>query len=176
MGHRLFLLRHAKSNWADPTVDDYDRPLNKRGREAAPAIGQVMADYGWEPDYIFCSAAKRTQQTLDRILAKVKADPEVIIAEDLYLASAPHILKRIQSTPDSAANLLVIGHNPGVEILANDLSAYGEVDVLNRLYMKYPTAALSVITFEESSWRKVGPHSGKLEAFIRPRHIEEDRP
>lgn len=89
MSRRLFLLRHAKSSWNDSGLDDFDRPLNKRGREAAPAMGKVMAEEGWEPDYVFCSSAKRTQQTLDRVLAKLDGDPEIIVADDLYLASAP---------------------------------------------------------------------------------------
>ncbi len=176
MGRRLFLLRHAKSNWKDPSLDDFDRPLNKRGREAAPAMGQMMTDQGWEPGLILCSAAKRTQQTLDRILAKLESTPELDVSEGLYLASASHILKQVQASPDTHNSLMVIGHNPGIEILANDLSAYGDVDVLNRLYQKYPTAALSVIDFDVDKWRKIGAHKGKLEAFIRPRHIEEDRP
>ena len=176
MSRRLFLMRHAKSSWNDSELDDFDRPLNKRGREAAPAMGKVMAEEGWEPDYVFCSSAKRTQQTLDRVLAKLNGEPELVIADDLYLASAPHILKRIRSTPEYVENLLVVGHNPGIEILANDLAAFGDVDLLNRLYQKYPTAALAVIDLGDSKWRDIPIHSGTLIAYIRPRQIEEDRP
>ena len=144
----LYLLRHAKSSWDDSRVSDFDRPLNNRGRREAEKIAEYMKENKYIPEYIICSTAKRTRETLDLILNIIKFGGEVIYLDNLYLASSSGIEREIDSI--RAESLLVVGHNPGIE-------DYLSILVGEELIMK--TSHLSVIDFE----KKI------LKDFVRPR-------
>lgn len=167
---RLALLRHAKSSWDSPELDDFDRPLNDRGRGAAPVMGQMLASLNFKPDVILCSPAKRTRETLTCIEPTFTSRPASIMFDDaLYLASAADILERIRAVAAPAAPVLVIGHNPGLHTLATRLAQSGDSGQLARLNSKFPTAALAVFSFPHASWADVDHYSGHLEAFITPK-------
>ncbi|MFB0972780.1 MAG: histidine phosphatase family protein [Tissierellia bacterium] len=144
----LYLLRHAKSSWDDSRVSDFDRPLNNRGRREAEKIAEYMKENKYIPEYIICSTAKRTRETLDLILNIIKFGGEVIYLDNLYLASSSGIEREIDSI--RAESLLVVGHNPGIEDYLSNL-------VGEELIMK--TSHLAVIDFE----KKI------LKDFVRPR-------
>lgn len=116
------LLRHAKSDWSDDGLLDADRPLNSRGQKAAPEMALWMQKHGWIPDRILCSTAKRTRETLERMQATWNAQPEVHFIDRLYLAPPQVILEEAIAHAAGAKSLLVIGHNPGIEMLATRLS------------------------------------------------------
>jgi phosphohistidine phosphatase len=167
---RLALLRHAKSSWDDPDIDDFDRPLNERGRRSAPMMGQMLASLNFKPDAILCSPAKRTRETLEGMHPFLKGNPNAAAFDQgLYLASAGDILSRIQKSAPDVAAVLVIGHNPGMHILAARLAASGDPGQMSRLSDKFPTAALAVYSFPQAPWADLDPATGHLDAFITPK-------
>ena len=152
---RLILLRHAKSSTGDPSMDDIDRPLNRRGREAAPRIGGWLRETGQLPARILCSPAARTRQTLEGLgLTGIPAG----FPDDLYLADAGTILRAALA---QRVDTLVVGHNPGMaEAAARAVSeppAHSD-------FARYPTAACAVIEV-------TGDLPGRLLAFTVPRDL-----
>lgn len=166
----LALLRHAKSSWDASDLEDFDRPLNARGRAAAPVMGEALREFPFAPQIILCSPAKRTRETLHLIdpnLSEPRDD--VRFEQQLYLTNAETLLERLRHVPATAKTVLIIGHNPGLHELALMLAGRGDAKSISRLEDKFPTAALAVLTFPETAWRDVGPSSGYLEGFITPR-------
>jgi phosphohistidine phosphatase len=111
------LLRHAKSSWNNPGLDDHDRPLNKRGRQTAKAIAGYFRRAKIAPDVVICSTAVRARQTLDPI-AKARKPPKVVIERGIYEGAQQTIWEQLWSLPKSAKCVLLIGHNPSLHDLA----------------------------------------------------------
>lgn len=118
----LMLLRHAKSDWSDEGLLDKDRPLNPRGKKAAPEMGVWMEKHRYLPDRILCSTAKRTRETWERMQEVWTSKPEILWIDRLYLASPQTILEEAMGHSSGVESLLIIGHNPGMEMLATQLS------------------------------------------------------
>jgi phosphohistidine phosphatase len=174
MKKRLFLLRHAKSSWKDPSLPDHDRPLNKRGRKAAAAMRRLVQSEGISPDLICLSSALRTAQTLEA-LGPWDQQPEIKVEDALYLAPAPQILELLRAIPDSTRAVLVIGHNPGLQELAVLLVGGADHvahDALpRRLAESFPTGTLAEFELD-CSWSRIGNGSGRLTRFVTPRELE----
>ena len=171
---RVMLLRHAKSEWSNPGGGDEGRPLNARGRESAPLIGQYLAQSGLAPDLILCSTATRTRQTCALVSAAFRKAPKVIFKETLYLAEPDEIISLIQNGAVETHTLMVVGHNPGIHQAAADLTGTGKPEDLQLLAAKFPTAALAVIDFATDDWTEIGAHAGRLDRFITPRLLSEE--
>jgi len=167
--HRLLLLRHAKSSWADPGVRDHDRPLNDRGRRAAKVMGDHVRKQGWIPEVVLCSSARRTCETA--ALLELPATTELAIEHDLYLAEPDTVLHRIRAVDDRAATVMVIGHNPTMHEVALDLVADGNKHALRSLGEKYPTGALAVFDLD-GVWPALAPRTAHLAAFVTPRNLD----
>jgi phosphohistidine phosphatase len=170
---RLMLLRHAKSDWATG-LRDRDRPLNERGREAAPRMGAYMARHGLVPDLIIASTATRVRETLDLLLPSFPEAPHIAHDEKLYETEPEVLLDIIKEAPRTVHALLLVGHNPSLAELAGLLMASGDVETRQRLIEKFPTAGLAVIDFAFDDWRKVHPKSGRLDRFVVPRMLESE--
>ncbi|MGL4395922.1 MAG: SixA phosphatase family protein [Hyphomicrobium sp.] len=172
---RLAILRHAKSSWDEAALDDFDRPLNARGRKAAPEMARRLAASAFAPDLVLCSPALRTRQTLDLVVAERPsqthdtARPEIRYPADLYLASAVDMLNLLRNSGGTHERVLLIGHNPGVHSLALMLTGKGSFDATERLMEKFPTAGLALLTFDIAAWRDLQPASGHLDAFMTPK-------
>jgi len=173
----LSLLRHAKSSWEDPALDDYDRPLAKRGQKAAPQVGAALAAMGLRPDLVICSGAVRARQTLALVTEKLGSPtPEVVFDDSVYLATPSTLLARLRRV-DVAAHgalphhVMLVGHNPGLEELALLLAGSGAVDDRARMAEKFPTAAVAVFAFNVESWKAIDPGSGRLEHYLTPRQL-----
>jgi len=164
----LHLLRHAKSSWDDESLDDFDRPLNDRGRRACEALSTYFADEAIVPDLILCSSARRTRETLAGVETAL-GGPPAEFPDELYGAGAETISALIAALPDHVATAMVIGHNPGIEEAA--LSLAGSGADLKTLRAKYPTGALATIEFEVEIWSEVAPSSGTLTSFAKPRQL-----
>ncbi|HET6387865.1 histidine phosphatase family protein [Hyphomicrobium sp.] len=164
----LALLRHAKSSWDATDIDDFDRALNERGRNAAPVMGAALKELQFAPERILCSPAKRTRETLALVQPFLK-DGEVTFDEQLYLTSPDTILERLKAVPVGVSRVLVVGHNPGLHSLALMLAGTGDAKSISKLEDKFPTGALAVFSFPQVTWRDVAPASGHLEAFVTPR-------
>jgi phosphohistidine phosphatase len=130
---RLMLLRHAKSDWSAAGMRDHDRPLNPRGREAAPKMGAYMARHALVPDLIVASTATRVSETVQYVVPAFTKQPKAVSDQRLYEAEADNLLKVIQETPRSVHSLLLVGHNPGMAELAGLLMAAGDVETRARL-------------------------------------------
>jgi phosphohistidine phosphatase len=169
---RLILLRHAKSD-RPPGVPDRDRPLNARGRRAAPAVGGHLAQEGFRPDLALVSPSARTRETWAAIEAAL-GGPETRWQPEIYEAPARRILAVIQAAPDAAATVMVVGHNPGLGDLAAELAGEGPRAARDRLALEFPTAAYAVIDFDAARWAEIAPGTGRLERFVRPRDIDPE--
>ncbi|MCE2509710.1 MAG: histidine phosphatase family protein [Alphaproteobacteria bacterium] len=176
MTKTLLLLRHAKSDQTGSVLDDFDRPLNARGRDAAPKMGAFLRASGLVPELVLCSAAARAVETwtLARV-ALAGAGADSIPAKQLrslYLASPSRILDVLHRTPDAVGCVLVIGHNPGIARLALRLpGADAKPKALRRLKGKYPTAGLTELCFESKRWGDVVPGVGRLVRFVAPKDL-----
>src|SRR5258708_28344602 len=124
---RLMLLRHAKSSWSSPGMQDAARPLNGRGEAAARLMGGYMARHSLIPHRVLCSPARRTRETWAAIAAQWPAGIEAVFDERLYVATPQAILAVVRAQENAARTLLVIGHNPGLHEAAGLLIAAGRV-------------------------------------------------
>jgi len=167
----LSLLRHAKSSWEDGSLEDFDRPLAKRGEGAAPRMGAFMSEHGLAPQLILCSPAVRARQTLDLVLPRLAATPAVVYEDRLYLAASSVLLARLRKVDGNISHVMIVGHDPGMHGLAVALAGGGETSMLQALAAKFPTAALAVIRFKARSWAKVGHGTGRLELFATPKML-----
>lgn len=159
---RLWLLRHAKSRWDDPGLPDHDRPLAPRGRKAATRIAKWAAANDMRPQLVLCSTALRARATLDRV-EKALDEPEVLHDGALYHASAAELMTRLRATPADVADLLVVGHNPGLHELARLLAPPGPAS--------FPTGAIAALRLRIEDWQGVSPGCGELTAFVAPRSL-----
>ncbi len=169
---RLMLLRHAKSDWASPGTRDHERPLNQRGREAAPKMGTYMARHALVPDLIVASTATRVVETLSLLLTAFGKAPKVVSERRIYEATPERLMEVIKETPQAVHSILLVGHNPGLGELADSLVAVGDEDARQRLIEKFPTAGLAVIDFAVDDWKKVHPRGGRLDRFVVPRALD----
>lgn len=163
MTKRLILMRHAKSGWDDPTLSDIDRPLNARGRAAATALGGWLKNSAYVPDAVLCSAAARTRETL--ALLNVQAPPTFM--EGLYLAPAARMMEALKDCAEDM--ILLIGHNPGIGQLAQDIVS-GAPD--HRRFYDYPTGATLVCDLPITTWADAVSRSAQVVDFIVPRDLE----
>lgn len=160
----LILMRHAKSDWKQPGLSDHDRPLNARGRRASPLMARHLLDQGLAVDVILASSAARVQQTLALLQKTWATDAELLHERALYLASPQEIASQVQSLPDSWQSAMVIGHNPGMSMLASHLA--GE-DV------QMPTAAVVIFQSGVDRWdRAVTEGQWEQRAFWKPKELE----
>ncbi len=169
---RLLLLRHTKSAWSDAGASDHERPLNRRGQEAAPRIGAYLNRHRLIPDCVLCSTAQRARETWELVSAEIPSAPAASYVERLYNAAARTVLDVLRHAPPGAASVLVVGHNPGLQDAAMQLIASGDPDDRERLREKLPTGGLVVIDFAIPQWSKLHPQSGRLERFVVPRMLE----
>lgn len=170
----LYLLRHAKSSWKDDSLKDFDRPLKKRGREAAEQIGQFLAaekvvssagKAAALAPLVISSPAARARETTALVLKSAGLKFEPRFDERIYEADVRTLLEVVASIPDKATTALLVGHNPGFENLLSYLTADDR---------HMPTAALAKIEFEAGSWSEVAEGSGTLESFVTPKDLGDD--
>lgn len=138
--HRLHLLRHAKSDRA-AAVEDHERPLSRRGREAARRVGESLPAALGALDLVLCSPSRRTKETAELVLAGFAAPPRIRYEDGLYLAGQAALLRRLRRLDESAGAVLVIGHNPGLHELALALAASNSPRYATLAAGKFPTAA-----------------------------------
>ena len=162
----LYLLRHAKSSWADESLPDDERPLAPRGRRAAEKLARYFRDERIAPELVLCSPALRTRQTLELIRPGLGVPVQVLVEDDLYGADAEHLLARLRAVPGEVGSVLLIGHNPGIQDLAVLLVRSGADR--DQLRAHFPTAALATLAMP-AAWGKLGHGGAELLAFRVPR-------
>lgn len=170
---RLCLLRHAKSEWGNAAVEDHDRGLNERGEDTAAFMADFMCENGFTPDTILCSTAKRARLTLGPIQEKLGDKAQVLIEDALYLPMPDEILERIHDIPDSAETVLIISHNPGLEMLSIELMQCEKPTQARVQFEHFPTASYVVYEFDCDCWADIGKGKGRLVHFSKPRDLME---
>ena len=169
-GRTLWLLRHAKSSWDHPGLDDRERPLSRRGAKAATLLGGFIEAEGIRPDLVLCSSALRTRETLAGILPALGPGLEIRIEDAIYTFSGIALLERIRAIPEAIGSAMLVGHNPAMQELAVSLAAGG--DSLDELTAKFPTGALAEITLPDTGWDEISEGSGELTRFVAPRDLD----
>ncbi|MEV0257896.1 histidine phosphatase family protein [Streptomyces sp. NPDC050732] len=163
---RIVLFRHAKADW--PQVSDHERPLAERGRRDAPVAGRKLADSGIAFDQALCSTATRTRETWKLAVQELPQRPKTVYEERLYEASPGELIAVLNETPDDVQNLVLIGHNPGVQGLTDVLAGEAEGDARVRLNRRgFPTAAFAVLTYS-GSWKALEPGVATLVDYWAP--------
>lgn len=164
----LYILRHAKSDWDSDAKSDFERPLAKRGKKEAPAMGKWMAKQKLKIDYITSSPAERAKQTIHAVVKELGiAKKEIHFNEKIYLASLETLLKILGKTPDKAKNVMLVGHNPGLDDLLQHLVEDAPLTESGKLMT---TACLARINLPED-WTQLQRHCGNLISLTRPRDI-----
>jgi phosphohistidine phosphatase len=165
----ILLLRHAKSSWDDSSLKDFDRPLAKRGQKDAPRVGRFIRESKTVPATIISSPAQRAKQTAQLIAVEANLGTDAISwVEDLYYGGARDYLTAIQSAPEDAADIMLIGHNPLMEetvsLLCNGEGGYG---------VRMPTAALVCIEHPAIEWKQVKPGTARLKWMMIPKLLKK---
>jgi phosphohistidine phosphatase len=173
---QLFVLRHAKSSWDDPGLDDHERPLAPRGLRAVKLIGDHLRANGIEPAQVLCSSARRTRETLDG----VSPGGETLIETELYDANCGEVIERLKRVPADVQSVMVIGHNPAMQMLvlrltgANGFDASAEAPRpdrnLSEVQRKFPTGALATLTFQ-CAWSELEPGCATLASYVSPKGL-----
>ena len=159
----LLVLRHAKSSWNDPALDDQERPLNKRGRRDAPRMGELVRECGLIPDVIISSDAVRARLTAEAVAEAARYAGEILLDPRLYLAYPADILSLLATVRENAGTVMIVGHNPGLEKLVEQLT--GERQDL-------PTAALAQVGLPIDHWRDLKRSTrGTLVGLWRPEEL-----
>lgn len=162
MSKTLYLVRHAKSSWDEPSLGDRDRPLSKRGRRNSPDMGRRMAAQGHVPELIISSPANRALTTARNIAAELDIDADDIVIDDnLYFTGSRGMIGALERVDDGYSSVMLVGHNPAM------------TDLMNRLSDGYTpnmvTCAVAIIGFDMESWGLVQSTEGKLLGYDYPK-------
>ena len=158
----LFLTRHAKSSWGNPGLADIDRPLNERGKKAAPFMGKLIVDKGEKPDLLISSPANRALSTAKAFGGAMGlVENDIIIDRTIYGAGAQQLLELVQDQDDLYKSIMLFGHNPTFTSFVNLLTGNNIMNVV--------TCGVVRIDFEFSSWTDIDFGSGRLVYYEYPK-------
>jgi len=169
--HHLHLLRHAKSSW-DEALEDHQRPLSRRGREAARRVGASLPAALGRLDLVLCSTALRTRETAELVLAGFAAPPRILYEDALYLAGRGMLLRRLRQLDESAGTVMVIGHNPGLHELALALAASDSPHYPALTSGKFPTTVRASFAIEQP-WASLDRSRHALVAYVTAKSLKE---
>jgi len=160
----LILVRHAKSSWRDASLNDIERPLNKKGSKDAPKMGKHMARLELVPEVIYSSPGLRALSTARLISAELEIKPsDIKIDEDIYTFNRDNLLQVVQSLSDKHQKVMIVGHNPAITELTNYLAGCGIDNI--------PTCGIAVLKFPPISWKKIGKKKAVLASFDYPKKL-----
>ncbi|MEE8272332.1 MAG: histidine phosphatase family protein [Alphaproteobacteria bacterium] len=167
----LYVLRHAKSSWADPDSADLDRPLAPRGERAAMVMGRYIAQQDMIPELILCSTARRAVETRAAVVGQWPAVPPTEFDEALYLAGATGVIRRLARVDAAIGGMLVIGHNPDLHALTVGLAKVGPADLIDMVAGRFPTGAFAALTLPIERWDAISEAAGTLTDFVVPKML-----
>ncbi len=175
MKHQLIIMRHAKATRDDPSIDDFHRPLSERGLSDISRVAKWLTLQYLHIDQILCSTAKRTRQTAQLLCQDAGKDSGIDSTKidwrpTLYLADTATLLDTISHTPTNTQQLMVIGHNPGLEALLSYLC--GDELPLTNSGQLLTTANIAIVALDDG-WDSIKPHSGKLLQLMRSKELEQ---
>lgn len=156
-------MRHAKSSWKDESLDDHDRPLNKRGKREAPRMGELLKEQKLVPDFILCSSARRARKTAECVAFAAGYRGETRITSELYMVPPARILEVLAVIPPNHASVLLIAHNPSLEELFERLTNQSR---------GFSTASIARLQLEIETWDQVADNpAASLLDFWQPRGL-----
>ncbi len=168
---RLCLMRHAKSDWNQPELEDAQRTLNGRGVKSAAFLAGFIVEQGWTPDHALCSTAVRARLTIKPLADKLHGKCAVEYRDDLYMAMPGTLLNAIQKLDDKDETVLIVAHNPGLEMLAVALADEDSKDLSARMADHFPTGALAVFQFDVDRWTDITEGNGRVAFYGKPREL-----
>ena len=134
-------MRHSKSSWSDPSLDDFDRPLSKRGKNNAKLICEFFVKKNYKFDYVLVSSAKRTKKTLNILLKKITKPRKIFSSKKLYLANEDRIIELIKRIPKKYKSILLINHEPTVRNLVKTLTKNQNNNPVSYTHLTLPTTS-----------------------------------
>ena len=155
----LFILRHAKSSWKDESLPDFERPLNRRGKQASEKIARYLKHEQIVPDLILCSPAVRARETVERVSHAAKLDVEIRFDQRIYEAGGLRLLEVVSQIENERKSVMLVGHNPGLEELLMLLTGSSE---------RLPTAALARLEIKSSKWANAADRRARLAWLVEP--------
>jgi phosphohistidine phosphatase len=169
---RLTLLRHAKSSWDDPNLDDFNRPLNERGWKASRRIGRELKHRGTRFDLVIASTAARVRETIDGVQEHYDFEAPIQFEPRMYGATDRELLALVQALPEAVHAPLFVGHNPGLERLLLELTRDDQGALRRRVAGKFPTGALAAVELPAHRWDDLAPGSGTIVELILPKELD----
>ncbi len=162
---KLYILRHAKSDWSDPNLDDFDRGLKKRGKNDIKLISNWLKEQGIQPDFIISSPAKRAKKTLKVLknILNIKKD-DIKFDSNVYEANIEYLVDMLSKLDDRENEVLLIGHNPSLNELAGFLS--------DTIITNIPTSGIVAIEFDIKSWSEIKNTKGNIIFFQYPKKLK----
>ncbi|MCP5361988.1 MAG: histidine phosphatase family protein [Hyphomicrobiales bacterium] len=167
---QIFALRHSKAGQTNKKLtDDHERPLTQKGVELCEQIAENLTSLSVVPQVIICSTSRRTKQTADNLLEQLKQDIPVYYSSKLYLASVEDIYDEIHGLSDEIDNVLLLGHNPGLQLFCMSVSGMGSKNLYRDMKNHFPPGALAQFELDIASWVEVAPRAAKLEGYLNPK-------
>jgi len=162
---KIYIIRHAKSSWKDLSLDDFNRPLNKRGRLNAPFMGNKLKNKKVSPDLIISSPALRAKNTAEIIAKKVKYLKKIVFEKDVYDSSERRLHKMLTKLDDENSSVFLVGHNPDINMLAEYYVGFEENIV---------TCGVVEIEFSCKKWADISKKNAKFISFDYPKRYENE--
>jgi len=160
---KLFIIRHAKSDWSDIKLDDFDRDLNKRGYKNAPFMGKLLKNKDIKPDLILSSPARRTLLTAEIIAKEIGYEKDILTNQNMYESTSKVLENIVKNIPDENNMVFFIGHNPGLSDL---------IDILCDIDLDIPTCAVVEISFDTNFWKEISKENSTLISYEYPKKYE----
>ncbi len=160
----LLIMRHAKSDWGN-NLPDIERPLNNRGKKAAPLMADYLKKVKKKPDIILSSPAKRALSTALIMKEILGLDKDIKIVKVFYFGFMNELIDSIKDIDNTYDTVLIVGHNPVWEDLVSDLT--GAADYI------MPTAAIASIIFNTDDWQKITETDSTLEWSVTPKSLKK---
>ncbi len=163
MTRRLIVMRHAKSDWANSSLSDHDRPLNDRGRRVAPLMGRHFKTQLLQPSAVIASTAQRVRETLTLLVSELPCEPQLFFEQSLYLASCEGIVAHVRDLDDAWEDTMIVGHNPGLSDFVRQLSTQ---------HIEMPTAAVAILESQSLTWAEaIAAKPWRLTEYWRPSEL-----
>ena len=168
----ILILRHAKSDWGNPDLADFDRPLAKRGLKDAPLMGELLALFDCVPDRILSSPAERAKQTVKLVASACGYQKSIQWEPDFYGGGSEELIAALQRLPATIERVMLVGHNPTLEEAVAQLLGAAESEWENGLLLRLPTAGLACLEVELVDWAELEPGEATLRWFVTPKLVK----
>lgn len=156
----LYIIRHAKSSWKDIAMDDFERPLNQRGKDDALLMANKLVELDICPDLIISSPSKRTKCTIAIIAPQIGYKKEIVYDNKIYESNMENLKRVVRNIDDKNNTVFLLGHNPGLNMFAEDLCGFVK---------NIATTGIVAISFDCNRWSEISHENSNLSEYIYPK-------